>query len=312
MDTHTEQIFGTLELLVESVKSIRFPGHEDGGRIYPFIWETSQEGEFNALNLSLSKGWLKLTDKDVALKSWQDMKYLKEFGENCLSQDEWNKRFNQVTTLFEIINQNLQDLVFFKLKTYYDADDIIVAVGKTIDEKWIALSHTVYVESSIPKEQINRTKINISSSNLSLGNNTFISLSQIDEMISELGTITLANEGGGYYYNYYHSMVYSIAQTKEQAIENILQESGMLEISNFHAFYPESQDFFEYEGYEDDYRCSTPERFHKINQFFANNFPNTMMYRFSFWTTENIYIIGETQSDDRTGIYIKSNFVYNP
>nr|WP_256380853.1 hypothetical protein [Rivularia sp. PCC 7116] len=45
---------------------------------------------------------------------------------------------------------------------------------------------------------------------------------------------------------------------------------------------------------------------------FNQTFSDVMMYRFSFWTSENIYIIGEAKNGDRVGIYIESSFVYNP
>lgn len=54
------------------------------------------------------------------------------------------------------------------------------------------------------------------------------------------------------------------------------------------------------------------EKYNQINEFLNQSFSEIMMYRFSFWTSENIYIIGETKNGDRTGIYIKSEFVYNP
>ena len=79
MNKETKKILGTLELLLESCPCINIPGHEDGGYIYPFVWETSKNGEFNAFNLSLSKGWLKQTDDDVVLKNWQEMKYVMSF-----------------------------------------------------------------------------------------------------------------------------------------------------------------------------------------------------------------------------------------
>ena len=62
------------------------------------------------------------------------------------------------------------------------------------------------------------------------------------------------------------------------------------------------------------------QKYNQINRFLNQTFSNVMMYRFSFWTLENIYIIGEIQNGVsevmpeayRAGIYIKSDFVYNP
>ncbi len=88
MNKETRKILVTLELLLESCPCINIPGHEDGGYIYPFIWKTSKQGEFNALNLSLSKGWLKLTDNDIILENWQKMKYVISFNKSYLDTEE--------------------------------------------------------------------------------------------------------------------------------------------------------------------------------------------------------------------------------
>jgi len=310
MHPQTEQILGSLELLVESVPCISLSGHEDGGYMYPFVWEASQNGEFNAFNLSLSQGGLKLTDKDIALKSWQEMKYFHLYEKIIDNQHKWDIRLNQITNLFQTLNENLQDLMFFTLKSGSYNNDICLVAGKTIDDTWIAATHTLYKETKISQEEILRTEINQSNSSLSLNNNTLHLISEIEKIISELGTISLQGDfGGGYYYNYDHKFVYGVAKTKEQAIAKALQAAGTLEVSQFHSFYPNRKDFGEYEGYSNRRK---PEQFDKLNQFFANKFSEVMMYRFSFWTAENIYIIGETNSGDRAGIYIASSFVYNP
>jgi hypothetical protein len=162
MHPQTEQILGSLEILVESVPCITLSGHEGGGYMYPFVWETSQDGDFNAFNFSLSQGWLKLTDKDIALKSWQEMKYFNLYEKFTHNQDELDKRFNRVTDLFQTLNHNLQDLMSFKLKTGSYNNDIYLIAGKNLDENWIASSHTLYKETHISKEEIYRTEIDIS------------------------------------------------------------------------------------------------------------------------------------------------------
>ncbi|MBV6628005.1 MAG: hypothetical protein KI793_34655 [Rivularia sp. (in: Bacteria)] len=68
----------------------------------------------------------------------------------------------------------------------------------------------------------------------------------------------------------------------------------------------------DYCSYKLEYRDSILQRYIKFNDFVNKTFSDVIMYRFSFWTLENIYIIGETQSSDWVGMHIKSIFVYNP
>ncbi|MEA5596485.1 hypothetical protein [Rivularia sp. UHCC 0363] len=90
MNKETNKILETLELLLESCPCINIPGHEDGGYIYPFVWEKSKQGEFNALNLSLSKGWLQPTDHDAIRTSSQAIEYAKSFNSFSLNEDEFS------------------------------------------------------------------------------------------------------------------------------------------------------------------------------------------------------------------------------
>ncbi|WP_442945176.1 nuclease A inhibitor family protein [Nostoc sp.] len=82
----------------------------------------------------------------------------------------------------------------------------------------------------------------------------------------------------------------------------------MLEISQFQNFYPNK------EYLQDWYTNSEAEyvKYDKLNKFLHHSFTEVMMYVFSFWTQENIYIIGETPCGDWAGLYIKSEFMYNP
>lgn len=96
-------------------------------------------------------------------------------------------------------------------------------------------------------------------------------------------------------------------------MKQILQASGILEIAQFNSFYSDKQYFQEREFVDEfDKQELMYEKYNQINEFFNQRFSDVMMYRFSFGYLENIYIIGETPSSDWVGIYIKSNFVYNP
>ncbi len=64
-----EQILGTLQVLTEAHLSCNLPYHEDGGFLIPFVWNVAEQGEFNILNLSHEKGWLRITDVDATVNS---------------------------------------------------------------------------------------------------------------------------------------------------------------------------------------------------------------------------------------------------
>lgn len=313
MNKEIKKILGTLEILLESCPCINIPGHEDGGYIYPFVWETSKQGEFNVFNLSLSKEWLKLTDDYVVLKNWQQMEYLISFDESYSDTEEQIQKSNIITTLSQLLRNNLQKLESFVVKDSYDYP-VGLLVGRTIDGDWIGVSPTSYTETNIPQKQISRTPQNHALNTEKIEENTKKLLSEIETIISEFGAINLES---GDWYNYPrdrdYRMVYAIAKTKELAVEKILQVSGMLEISQFHSFYADKKYFQEWEFVDElDKQDLMYQKYNQINQFLNQTFSNIMMYRFSFEIFENIYIIGETKSSDRAGIYIKSEFVYNP
>ncbi|MDM9584588.1 nuclease A inhibitor family protein [Nostoc sp. GT001] len=312
MQPETEQILGTLEVIIEPNSNFNLPGHEDGGYISPFVWEVSEYGEFNILKLSIIKDWLKLTDVDKTIAGWQEMEYLSIFNNFGFEKDEKNNRSNKIKALFEILSDKLQDLESFDLKVscYLSPNTSIgIIVGKTIDSDWICVCPTIYKETEISQQQIFRSEQLQSISTKPLNENTLTLVSEIKAITLELGTIHLEGDfGGGYYYSYEHQIVYAAAETKERAIEITLQASGMLEISKFHNFYPDKQYFQnENSGSETKYL-----KYQQVNKFLASTFPEVMMYRFSFLTEENIYIIGKVLGGDWAGLYLESEFVYNP
>lgn len=313
MNKETKKILGTLELLLESCPCINIPGHEDGGYIYPFVWDKSKQGDFNPLNLSLSQRWLKQTDDDVIRQNWEEMEYVLSFHRFDLDTEEINHKSLIIPTLFQLLGDNLQDNKYFNLETAYDSP-VGLVVGKTIDGDWISVCPTVYRETHIPQKQISRTQLNQESSFEQIGENTKSLISEVEKIISEFGVILL--EGGdihNYTCDHDYRMTYAAAKTKELAVKKILQASGILEIYQFHSFYSDKQYFQEWEFVDEpDKQELMYEKYHQINQFFNQTFSDVMMYRFSFGYLENIYIIGEIENGDRAGIYISSNFVYNP
>lgn len=312
MQPETEQIFATLELLLEQNLPFNLPGHEDGGRIFPFVWDVSEQGEFNILNLCCAKSWLKLTDVDATIKSWQEMNYARSFPDFSLNSKQITTRVHQIESLFQVLNTSLHNLESYILnsRSSYYVIPFGVVIGRTEDKDWICVSPTVYTETHIPKEQISRSPLFNSTSAQPLGEKTLNILSRIQAITSELGTISLNGDFDGYSYAYDHQIISAAAATKELALEQALQASGMLEISQFNGLYREREYL---QGiYCDDEINETHQKYKNINKFLNQNFSKVVMYRLSFWTEENIYIIGQTSCGDWAGIYLNSQFVYNP
>lgn len=314
MNTKTIKLLGTLELLIESLPYIGLIGHESGGDMYPFVWETSKQGKFNSLNLSISKGWLKITDNDFIRTSSQAIKCAKSFNSFSLKKDEEKQRLEKTISLFTLLDNNLQDLQTFEIQNYDYASAKSLVIGKTIDGDWISVCPTSYTETNIPQKQISRTPQNQNLNLNEIGQNTKDLISDVEAITSEIGTIHLSGDlGGGYNYSYDNRIVYAIGKTKESAVEKVLQGSGILELSKFNGLYTDKLYFDEkYFDSKFEKRDSLFHKYSKFNRFLHQSFSDVMMYRFSFWTSEDIYIIGETQSSDWVGMHIESDFVYNP
>jgi Nuclease A inhibitor-like protein len=309
MQPQTEQMFATLEVLVSDLY-FGLSGHENGGNFDPFIWDISKSGKFSALNLSLSKNWLELTDDYTIIQSWQQMQYLSCFNSFSFQADDKANMSNKIINLYHILSNQLRNIEYYKLKAFsYFLSNISVGliIGETVDGDWISVCHTLYKETSISDNEISRSEKFAPTQIKALGKNTLNLVSEIQTITSELGAINLKGDfGGGYYYSFEYKFLYVTAESKELAIEKALQASGMLEIAKFNSFYPDKEYF------EDYYQESQFAKFNKINHFLNHSFLEVMMYRFSFWTFENIYIIGKSPCDDWVGLHIESDFVYNP
>ncbi|MEH2222485.1 hypothetical protein [Nostoc sp.] len=321
MHSETERIFGTLQVIVEPDLTIDLPGHENGGTVVPFVWDVSEQGEFNIINLCLANGWLQLTDVHKRIRSWQEMEYAKSFYDFYLGVEEENLRKNKFEYLLQLLHINLQnlesflqDLDSFNSMPYSCSKGVILpglVIGRTGDGTWICICPTVYKETTIPQELISRSPLSQLTSSQLVGESTLNFISQIEAITSELGIISLEGDlGGGYYYHYDHQIVYSVAVSKELAFEQAFQKSGILELKQFHSFYPDKNYLGEYyEGYKLEEVFA---KYEQVNKFFNQTFPEVIMYRFSFFTQEHIYIIGQSNPGDWVGLYLKSEFVYNP
>ena len=150
-----EQILGTLQVLTEADLSCPLPGHEDGGSLTPFVWNVA-EGEFNILNLSREKGWLRITDIDTTVKSWQEIDYIQYSPELSLEPTEKAFREANFSDLLQLLTTDLHECTAFSLNGVRCVPSPGIVVGQTRDNDWICISPTVYKETGIPNELISR------------------------------------------------------------------------------------------------------------------------------------------------------------
>ncbi|NER04317.1 MAG: hypothetical protein F6K17_17725 [Okeania sp. SIO3C4] len=147
-----------------------------------------------------------------------------------------------------------------------------------------------------------------------MGKNTLYLIAKIQAITSELSTIHFSGDrgGGDYPYNYDHKIVLTAAKTKELVFEKILQATEFLEINYFYSFHPDIEYLRDWCYFQENEAEKMYQRYNTINRFFQQTFEQTFMYRFSFWTQECIYVLGKTPGKNLVGLYLYSEFIYNP
>jgi hypothetical protein len=345
---HPEEIFDRLGILVNKLP-FNLPNHEDGGNIYPFAWNSDANGEFNIFSLFKINNWIKPADVNSVIKELLEFKYAEEFSPVRLSDRETDYWQDGIKTLSNILNSLIDLQAYnFKLQEHRSASGIIL--GQTTDGDWIGITSTVYVASFIGKEFIdfsilNESLLKIDEHKLmpdfhqkkvkslmpqapkqkisreikyaqSAGKSDL--LSQIATIILSLkDNIAVQNSGDdGYSMSLVYKIVYGTGKTIDMAWEKTLQASHMLKIGKFNTIYHGDDELYErYCDYEQEEVDDIFGRYKEITELINKESTNPLVYRISSWDSENIYIIGssnEADKEDRVGIYIKSNFVYNP
>ena len=309
MKPETEQIYGTLELLVNKL-SFDLPGHEDGGYIYPYAWEEEIQGEFNIFNLCQHNNWLKLTDRQNIITSWRQLESARRFDDFSLTLEEIKAWESNINSLASII-QSSSNLEVYQFQNIPHSSQYNIILGQIDDRAWIGIAPTVYVKTNVPHEVIARYTKYPKNPIEAYGEKATEFDTKIKAIIDRLGSIELNGDfGGGYYYSHSHKIVYAWGETKELAFKDTLQKTGMLEVSKFAGLYCDRQYFNDYYlGYnpENQYQM-----YSSIDRFLKQNFAEVKVYRLASEISKNIYILGEIDTGDRAGIYFKSFFVYNP
>lgn len=308
-----EQIFASLELLVDRLP-FDLPCHEDGGYVYPFIWDGKVQAEFNIFNLCRSNSWMKLTDLALTIKQWQGLGYARAFEAFSLNEAEIEAWQTGIGSLAQSVNY-LNNLQAYDFQFQSDVPPNGIILGQTNDGNWIGITSTVYIASDIPNTTLDFTPDTQSSLDVAADRSDI--LTQIINQISSLQNIKMSGDfGGGYPYSYTHQMVYGIGATRELAWGSTLQASGMLAQGKLNTIYHRNSDLLDRYFDDSEERINDVfDRYKNIAKLIRQELSEPIVYRISSWNSENIYIVGEIKNHnegDLVGIYIRSNFVYNP
>ncbi|MEH2222484.1 nuclease A inhibitor family protein [Nostoc sp.] len=317
MHLETEKILGTLEVLTEKRLEFCLPNNHHSS-LAPFIWDVTQKRDFSLLNLGRDQRWITLTDIDVAVKNWHTLErrgYLNPNDEPSDYEDEdiiinpelAHERANIYQELADNIQEklhNIEVLKFSKIPIY----SFYVVLGQNQENNWFCFSQTVARETRLEGE-IKCSDLPDLTMQLSSDSNTAKLKDEFQQIINQLQPMSIYGYyGGGYDYRFNHYLVQSIADTKEKALVLALHQAGMLDIVKFHEFDPEALSF----RWDEAEIAELYPRYQKINKFLIQNLSDLRMIRCSFWNRECIYVVGETNAGDITGIYIESDFDYNP
>ncbi|MFB2834871.1 hypothetical protein [Floridanema evergladense] len=314
MNLETEQLLGTLQLLIEPPLKFRLPNNHYSSFL-TFVWDSEEKGELDILNLSYIEDWIQLTDIEVALKNWQtvenkgsldpdfDPYYLRRRNKNYAVDEVTRvKRTQKYQGILELFCSELQEVevLKFSCSRIYS---FCVLIGKTQSNDWICISPTVAQETKI-ENQFSLSDLPEDNSTHQLSEANLVFQTKIEKIIAELEPLTIYGYyGGGYNYSFNYHLVLTGGTTKEKALEKALRQAGMLKIAQFHRF--NFKEIFDEE-------TEAKPRYDLLNRFFQQSFSEKKMISCSFWNWIHIYIIGQTRTGDWLGVNVESEFDFNP
>ncbi len=328
MKPETEQRLGTLEVLLEKEIYYSLPCHENSATLQPYAWDATLKGEFTPLNLIKSEGWIIETDPEIAFANWLWTEqnglassliyfYDEDPEKFLLDEASKNKRYQQYSNLLDLLIEKIQDLQAFTF-SYNSHYSLSVVVGRVPDnQRWICLSATVPQETP---EFINEL-IHCSpykeekESNLEAKKMSQVEI-KINDILKELGKIKIYGYyDGGYNHIHNHSIVLRSADSQEEAINNVLLASGLVEIYKVEKFMIQGKGGWGFSVHDRDFNQDDVTN---LINFLNTVFPKLLLYRFCFWDYEHLYILGKTgdfqqhSSVSYVGVAIHSQFTYNP
>lgn len=135
MKPETEQLLGTIEVLLKEPLYFSLPDRDYGATLEPYVWDSTLFGPFTPLNLIKVEGWIKQTDPEIAIENWQwseqtglaakgqgELDDLCEEDEEEILLDEETKqvRAQNYQKLLNFINANLQDIKAYTISYNLD------------------------------------------------------------------------------------------------------------------------------------------------------------------------------------------------
>lgn len=309
---HPDQLLQTLQSLIDDEMGwyLRFPNHEDGGELEPFVWDADQQGELTPLKLMQSEGWVQEFEVDAVLGKWLAPERVGSVnGEQWLVPDrdraeilihhtakaERAQLYQELMMLLQAQLQNLQALQFS-----HDSDYALVALVGQSAGQWLCVApsvpHATQIDADSPIQftSAGQSPIEAISAAAELE-------AQVQTFLSRLSTIRLYGYyGGGYNQTHDYKLIEGIGNSSEQAIEQAIRQAGLLEIGRFEALQPS------------DNAGEWANQFQQLNQFLQQTFAERWLYRFSFWNYEHFYAIGQDVDSNWGGVVLRSRFTYNP
>jgi hypothetical protein len=313
------QILNLLQPLIDEQMglALAFPCHEDGGELEPFVWQRAEQGTFSPWNLLQSQGWVHSSDLTTVLQLWQapevgavngDQFLIPENDPAGILLDDQTRtaRAEAYAELGQLLESGLQNLQVYELSC--DSDYRLgLVVGQAEGGLWLGLGSTVPIATPASPSPLKTVAQPDPSSPTPPDSSDDAGLpaqiqsriqSQIQSQIARLVPLTIYGYyGGGYNQTHIHQFVSVAAADSEQVLEALLRQLGLFRLSQFEGFAP---------------TLSTEDsQFAALTDCLHRSFSSLWVYRFSFWTWEQVFILGE-QAEDWGGVVLRSHFTYNP
>ncbi|BAZ11926.1 hypothetical protein NIES4071_37540 [Calothrix sp. NIES-4071] len=325
MDIQTEQLLGTIEVLLEERLICRLPCNETS-EWKPFVWDSDEKGELNTISLLKIEGWIKPTDIEIAIQNWQDIEQsgvptpYDDYAEDRFDDDDYQDRAAPEFVNRKVIYQQLADYITANLKNlqvYQLSSDSVYScfaiVGEIEEDNWICITSTVPQETPNFEDILVVEDKDESVFGILHNESKSTIVSQIKKILSSLTPVKIYGfYDGAYEHTYQHQILYQVASTEEQVFEKALTLSKFLDINKFKTFYPDPEEyiFTDYAGREEGAEWYS--QYQRLNEFLKNNFTQLMVYKFNFWKYTHVFVIGQSSGNDWVGLRLKSEFDYNP
>ena len=269
MQHETEQLFTTLESLVEGLTS-GGPGIGSEGDypFHPLVWDTSKQGEFSFIELLKSSGLLIEIELDELI-DWHQVKLSQR-----LEQDQLPPQVSKYQSLIETLRSQLT-LQAYKIQTYskepgdigndgfrgYDRFGFLI--GKTTDGDRMGFSQLLPSPDRAGfGERLPKQDYSPSQAALDLEN-------QLKPILKDEPSI-----------------VWEASVNLNLTIEALLRSAGLLEIWHFRGFCDEVDDSYPYINFE---------------EFVVSHLKEPQIYVLGDGALYRLYVIGKCQTGDWLG-----------